>query len=79
MAPEVPIIDCNETSIKIRAKEWINQLKDKNSDKTILVSAMADATKVPSLGEFHKGITHELVVLTQSILLLTKILIRINL
>ena len=50
MAPEVPIIDCNEASTKKRAKDCINQLKGKQTDKTILVTVMVDATKVPGLG-----------------------------
>ena len=54
MSPKVPIIDCDKSSISNRAKEWINQLKEKNSDKTILVSAMVDATKVPGLGEYSQ-------------------------
>ena len=39
---------------KKRAKDWINQLKGKQPDKTILVSAMVDATKVPGLGEYSQ-------------------------
>ena len=54
MSPEVPIIDCNESSIKSRAEQWINQLKEKGKDEIILVSAMADATKVPGIGEFSQ-------------------------
>ena len=33
MSPEVPIIDCNESSIKTRAKHWINQLKGDEKQK----------------------------------------------
>ena len=54
MAPEVPIIDCNEASTKKRAKEWINQLKGKQPDKTIFVNTVVDATKVPGLGEYSQ-------------------------
>ena len=52
--PEVPIIDCTESAIKQRIKDWISQLKGEDNDKTILVSAMVDATKVPALGEFSQ-------------------------
>ena len=51
MSPEVPIIDCNESSIKKRAADWINQLKGYETDKTILISAMIHATKVQRLGD----------------------------
>ena len=54
MSPEVPIIDCNESSIKKRAGDWINQLKGDETNKTILISAIVDATKVPGLGEFSQ-------------------------
>ena len=54
LSPDVPIIDCNESSIKRRAKDWINQLKGEGYEKTILVSIMADATKVPGLGEYSQ-------------------------
>ena len=48
------IIDCNEFSIKRRAQQWINQLKEKGNDDIILVSTMAVATKVPAIGEFSQ-------------------------
>ena len=56
MAPQVLIINCSEASSKKkkRDKEWINQLKGKQVDKTILVSAMVDATKVPGRGEYSQ-------------------------
>ena len=50
MMPEVPIFDCTESAIKQRSKDWICQLKGEDNEKTILVSAMVDATKVPALG-----------------------------
>ena len=54
MSPEIPIIDCSKLCIHQRAKEWINLLKGNETDKTIIVSAMVDATKVPGLGEYSK-------------------------
>ena len=54
MSPEVPIIGCSELCIIQRVKEWINLLKGNGKDKTILVSAMVDATKVPGLGEYSQ-------------------------
>ena len=52
LMPEVPIIDCTESAIKQRSKDWIFQLKGEDNEKTVLVSALVDATKVPELGEF---------------------------
>ena len=54
MTPEVPIIHCTEAAIKQRSKDWICQLKGEKNEKTILVIAMAVATKVPALGEFSQ-------------------------
>ena len=54
MSPEVPIIDCSKLCIIQRAIEWINLLKGNKKDKTILVSAMVDATKVPGLGKYSQ-------------------------
>ena len=49
---DVPIIDCSEKMIKKRANDWIVRLRQNNKDDIILVSVMADATKVPPMGEF---------------------------
>ena len=38
--------------IKRRANDWITKLRMSNQDGIILVSAMADTTKVPPVGEF---------------------------
>ena len=51
-SPEEPIIDCSYKMIKKRANDWISKLRISNPDGIILVSAMADATKVPPMGEF---------------------------
>ena len=40
--------------IKRRANDWIVKLRQNNENKVILVSAMADATKVPPMGEFSQ-------------------------
>ena len=53
-SPEEPIVDCSEKMIKKRANEWIMKLRMNNQDGIILVSAMADATKVPAMGEFSQ-------------------------
>ena len=53
-APEVSIIDCSPQAIKYRTKAWIDQLRSHHTEQIILVSAMADATKVPPLGEFSQ-------------------------
>ena len=50
-----PIINCDDQEIKARTKKWIDLIREENPKKLLLVSAMADATKVPALGEFcHK-------------------------
>ncbi len=54
MTPKVPIIDCYKFSIKGRAQQWINQLKEKANDDIISVSAMADATNIPAIGEISQ-------------------------
>ena len=54
MTPEVPIIACTESAIKQGSKDWICQSKGKENNKTVLVSAMIDATKVPALGKFSQ-------------------------
>ena len=46
MSPEFPFIDCSKLCIIQRVKEWINLLKYSEKEKTILVSAMVDVTKV---------------------------------
>ena len=52
---EHPVINCEAEVIKKRAKTWIDQIRIDNPKKLLLVSAMADATKVPPIGEFsHK-------------------------
>ena len=51
-SPDVPIIDCSEKMIKKRANDRIMSLRQNHKDDIILVSAMADATKVPPMGEF---------------------------
>ena len=51
-SPDVPVIDCSEKMIKKRSGDWITRLRQNNKDDVILVSAMADATKVPPIGEF---------------------------
>ena len=38
--------------IKKRPGDWIIRLRQNNKDDVISVSAMADATKVPPIGEF---------------------------
>ena len=41
--------------IRLRVKNWINHTCKDNPNRIILVSYMADATKVPTVGEFsHK-------------------------
>jgi len=50
---EIPIIDCSLESIQTRSKKWIEQLRIyEDTTDTIVVSAMADATKVPPIGEY---------------------------
>ena len=51
-SPETPIIDCSRIAIQTRAKMWIDNLRTNDKSQIMLVSAMADATKVPPLGEF---------------------------
>ena len=53
---DIPVINCEGHIIKMRAKNWTEQLRKKDHpNKLLLVSAMADATKVPTVGEFcHK-------------------------
>ena len=51
-SPETPIIDCSKSAIQTRAKMWIDNLRTNDKSKIILVSAMANATKVPPLVEF---------------------------
>ena len=48
---QTPIIDCRLESIQFRSKEWIEKLR-KDEEETIIVSVMADATKVPPIGEY---------------------------
>ena len=49
---EVPIIDFSFEAIKERAKSWIEKIRNVDiPDDTIIVSAIADATKVPPIGE----------------------------
>ena len=50
-----PVINCGPQMIKLRAKNWIDHIRKDNPNKIILVSAIADATKVPTVGEYsHK-------------------------
>ena len=51
---DVPIIDCRKKMIKRRSNDWIVKLRQNNENEVILVSAMADATKVPPMGEFFQ-------------------------
>ena len=51
-SPDAPVIDCSEKMIKKRSGDWITRLRQNNKDDVILVSLMADATKVPPIGEF---------------------------
>ena len=52
---DLPIINCELYVIKNCAKNWINQIRKNCPSKLLLVSASADATKVPTIGEFsHK-------------------------
>ena len=52
---DIPIIDCSSEAIKSRATKWIDQLrKDDEPSEIIIVSAMADATKVPPIGEYSQ-------------------------
>ena len=51
---DVPIIDYREKMIKKRANDWIVKLRQSNENEVILVSAMADATKVPPMEEFSQ-------------------------
>ena len=54
-ASDVPVINCEPDVIKNRAKNWISQIRQDCPAKLLLVSACADATKVPAIGEFsHK-------------------------
>ena len=49
------MINCEAHVIKKRAKNWIDQIRKDHPNKLLLVSAMTDATKVPTIGEFsHK-------------------------
>ena len=49
------MINCEAHVIKKRAKNWIDQIRKDRPNKLLLVSTMADATKVPTVGEFsHK-------------------------
>ena len=49
---DMPIVNCKSQVIKSRAKIWINQIQKEFPNKLILVSAMADTMKVPTVGEF---------------------------
>ena len=49
---DMPIVNCEPKVIKKRTKIWIYQIQKGKPNKLILVSAMADATKVPTVGEF---------------------------
>ena len=52
---ELPVISCEERVIKMRAKNWLEQICKEHPNKLLFVSAMADATKVPTVGNFsHK-------------------------
>ena len=52
---DIPVINCEAHVIKMRAQNWIDQICKDNPNKLLLVSAMADTTKVPPVGEFsHK-------------------------
>ena len=52
---DIPIIDCSSEAIKSRATKWIDQLrKDDEPSEIIIVSAMADATKVPPIGDYSQ-------------------------
>ena len=54
-SPEVPIVNCSDEMIKKRAKDWISKIRENNNADVLLVSDMADATKVPPMGDFfHK-------------------------
>jgi len=49
---EVPVVNCEIDVIRMRTKTWINQIRTNDPSKLLLISAMADATKVPPVGEF---------------------------
>ena len=54
-ASDAPLINCEPDVIKIRAKNWMSQIRKDCPSKPFLVSACADATNVPAIGEFcHK-------------------------
>ena len=54
-SPEVPIVNCSDEMIKKRAKDWISKIRENNNADVLLVSDMADAAKVPPMGDFfHK-------------------------
>ena len=44
-------MSCDHNSIKIRAKNWINQTQKDCPNKLLLVIAMIDATTAPTVGE----------------------------
>lgn len=52
---DIPIIDCSLEAKKSRAIKWIDQLKkDDEPSEIIIVCAIADATKVPPIGEYSQ-------------------------
>ena len=53
-SPDVPIIDCSGFMINKRAKDQIDQLKTDDESRIILISAVADATKDSTMGEYFQ-------------------------
>ena len=52
---ETPIMNCEPQTMKLRTKNWITHLSKQYPSKIVLVSAMADSTKVRTVEEFsHK-------------------------
>ena len=70
---EEPGIDCEPQMIKMIAKNWINHLHKDDPNKIILISAMADATKVSTVGGFSQ---EEGIHIIQIIVLMQIIMIR---
>ena len=48
----IPVINYEAHFIKMRAKNWIEQIRKDHHNKLLLVGAMVDDTKVSTVGEF---------------------------
>ena len=55
------VINCEPNVTKNRAKNWISQIHKDSPSKHLLVSACADATKVPEMVNSLTNTMHRLV------------------